>query len=102
MYYYPLVTKQGKGKAERKEQRQQEKERIKKEILPMQQDTLKGFGNGDAPSWVDLLGEPADCTPVRPSFSDSILFKGGSVVTLGETLPLLEESGLSSVNKKTQ
>lgn len=59
--------------------------------------TLKGFGNSDPPSWVVLLGESADCTPVWPSFSDSFLFRGESVVTLAETPQLLGESAPSSV-----
>ena len=52
-----------------------------------------------------LLGGPADCGPVWPSLSlsDSILFSvGGRAVTLGDTLPLLGESVLSSVRKTRQ
>lgn len=48
----------------------------------------------DSPSWLVLLGEPADCRPLWPS--DSIRFAvGGGAVTLEDTL--LGESVLSSV-----
>lgn len=55
------------------------------------------------PSWVVLFAEHPDCRLGWPSFSfsDSVFFSvGGRPVTLGDTLPLLGDSGLSSEQKK--